>query len=220
MTTETNDDTHTPRRTIPIDGALAALRERMAPLRVGRTLTSAEYFDVLGALECLGEAILQAQAAERATHPPLVVTTDTSAKARAEAAYDTWAAGVRSLTKDGPTMLEIWQAVVRAVDASRPQEDPEFARVHMTPLDKLRAIAGLVKLLPAGDYPSLWLGTREAYELAAALPGASLRATSAQQHGMVIHSAFVDVDGLEVRAHYLTPDEPPTAATSREPVSP
>lgn len=131
----------TPRR-IPVDGALAALRVEVETLMRDAPTPLHAYTPLLAAVECLAMAIEQAQSAERAAHPLHVVTSDASIEARAQAAYEAWS------DAEGAPCGGRWQAVVRAVDASRP--DPEHARVTMTPLDRLRVIAGLVMTLPHG----------------------------------------------------------------------
>lgn len=182
-------------RRIPVDGALAALRESMSGLAklVNGNASRELYVSAMAAVECLAMAIEQAQAAERAAHPPHVATSDASIEARAKAAAGCFyiGDGLDFMTSDAHVMA-LWCNVVRAVDASRPDpapspglvealyqlrretlagdmtperaralrdrfraverivHDPEHARVTMTPLDRLRVIAGLVLTLPHG----------------------------------------------------------------------
>lgn len=139
-----------PRR-IPVDGALAALRERMSDLAklVNGSAARALYTDAMAAVECLALAIEQAQSAERGAVPLHVATADASIEARAKVARAAYLEHVeREWEEQSDPSRERWRNVVRAVDASRP--DPEHARVTMTPIDRLRVIAGLVMTLPHG----------------------------------------------------------------------
>lgn len=132
----------------------------------------------------------QAQSAERAAHPLHVATTDPGIEARAQAAYEAWS------DAEGAPCGGRWQAVVRAVDASRP--DPEHARVTMTPLDRLRVIAGLVQTLPC-DRPELWCALP--VDIVATLPGAEVDVQPRKDEpGKVLHVARATVAGLRVVA--------------------
>lgn len=126
---------------IPVDGALAALRESMSGLAklVNGNASCELYVSAIAAVECLAMAIEQAQSAERAAHPE-------PSRELVEALYQ-----LRREALDGvsPERSRAIRARYTAVERAL-YTDPEHARVNMTPLDRLRVIAGLVQTLPHG----------------------------------------------------------------------
>lgn len=114
---------------IPVDGALKALRDAIetAAQSAPAGWTSA----IVSAADRLAEAIAQAQAAERAALPLMVLTTEPNIEARAKAAADEY--GRTSFDATDPRAA--WKAVVRAVDASaKPLLTPEQGRkIHDEP---------------------------------------------------------------------------------------
>lgn len=90
------------------------------------------------------------------------------------------------------------ECLALAIEQARTTPDPEHARVTMTPIDRLKVIAGLVMTLP-GDRPELWCALP--VDIVATLPGAEVEARPRDgEPGKMLHVARATVAGLRVVA--------------------